>query len=152
MIARAKSPDASFIRTALAGMVEFTAQGELYMLAVATLAPIFYIGNSVERGAGTPSTNSSGGGWPFPQLDIHRFFVALFVTVASVVFFYMRKEQVTGTSFVMLVSLLFYLASLAMIYIASAFNEERVAYQGFPESANEERTFQDDYSSHRRES
>lgn len=153
MIAKAKSTQADFFGVAFDNMSEFVSQGELYMLAVATLAPIFYIGSSLEKGGAGSNQNGAGSvnksAWPFPQSDIHRFFVALFIAVAAVVFFYMRKENLSGTGYVMTVSLFFYAISLVMIYAATAQNEERTSFQPFVDSADDEKDFRDDYASHR---
>lgn len=152
MIAKAKSSASGFLSVVSSDMTAFISQGELYMLAVATLAPIFYIGNSMEKGGGSSRSDGSGvnkKSWPFPQSDMHRFFVALFIAVSAVVFFYMRKENLTGTGFVMNVSLVFYGLSLVMIYAATAHNEERMSFQPFAESADSEKDFLDEYSAHR---
>jgi hypothetical protein len=150
MLAKAKCPQDGFFSNAATGMKEFVSQGELYMLAVATLAPIFYLTASLQNGPTKPSGSGFDSRmWPFPQLDSHRFFVALFITVASVVFFYMRSEHVANTNYVVSVSLVFYALSLLVIYAASANSEERTSFQGFPESAKDEEDFIADYSSHR---
>lgn len=49
MLAKAKDSSSEFWYTAGNGMLEFVSQGELYMLSVATLAPIFYLSGSVEK-------------------------------------------------------------------------------------------------------
>ena|SRR3982751_5573894 len=148
MIARAKSAS-GFAPAALHNMSEFIGQGELYMLAVATLAPIFYIGSSLEKGGQRTEQSANRASWPFPQGDMHRFYVALFITVAAVIFFFMRNENLVGTDYVKAVSVGFYAVSLVMIYVATAYSEERINYEPFTESADEAKEFQSDYAAHR---
>lgn len=120
-----------------AAVASTTAGGELFIYAAAFLAPIFWIIHHVPPGAG-----------PFPTPVSHGLLTIL-ITLFAALAFQMRGEQL-NRSIVHSLALVFFWASVLLIYLATLYHNHRLPSISREEIRNQEEEFLNKFRNHHR--
>lgn len=111
--------------------------GELFLYCTSLLAPIFYMALHERRGSRT-----------FPNKLSHMLLVLLIISCSVLFFFLYRKGEPLDPRNVFNMSMVFYLVSVMLIYIATVYKNSTLSPPD--EFQRQENDFSKQYNNHRR--
>ena len=117
---------------------EITRNGELFIYASSTLAPILYI--AIEDKPGKSK---------FPSRNSHVAIYVVIIAISAAIFGLRRANfELTDNDFVLSISRIFFATSIILVYIAMVYRNHRLATTA-DDVQKYEKQFTKDYSKHR---
>jgi len=129
--------EASMFSGYLDGLLKATGNGELFLYSTALLSPIFYIALS----------NKTKESAPYPKQFSHLFWFVILYLLSAIFFWVSRVAEPDKTTALLVLSIVVYLASVALLFTAYVLNNQRL--DPVTEAQKQTSEFQKNYRAHR---